>query len=278
MEQTSASGADHLKRHRAQLVVAEVVGEPLITDDASTPQLVDVIDELVLVDPGDGGQQLDREGTSDDGGHLGQAPGAFRELRQPCPEHGADRGGERRLAIGGDPGPVGFDDEQGVALRLGPESRSRGRVDRPFGPQERGEGAGRGLVEAVQWNRGHRLVVAQRLDQSDEGMVLAHLFRANRSDDEDGSPAPRSDDEADRLDGLGVTPLKVVDDDQVRTALGGDRSTHRIEDPMALGHLTARPLVARSLDGQELREEPSQLCPPDGLQRPDVSLCGVRPK
>ena len=98
VELTSTSGTEHLQGHRPKLVVAEVVREPLIADDPSTPQLVDMIDELWLTDPGGRDQQTDREGPTDDGRHLGQAPSAVRKLAQSGAQHRPHRGRERRLA------------------------------------------------------------------------------------------------------------------------------------------------------------------------------------
>src|SRR5215470_7743086 len=52
VELTSTSGTEHLQGDRPKLVVAEVVRESLIADDPSTPELVEMVDELWLADPG----------------------------------------------------------------------------------------------------------------------------------------------------------------------------------------------------------------------------------
>ena len=76
VELTSTSRTDHLQGNRPKLVVTEIVREPLIADDPSTPEFVDMINELALIDPSGRDHQTDREGPADDRRHLGQSPSA----------------------------------------------------------------------------------------------------------------------------------------------------------------------------------------------------------
>jgi hypothetical protein len=62
VELTATSWTEHLQGNRPKLVVAEVVGEPLIADDPSTPELIDMVDELWLTDPRGRDQQTDEKG------------------------------------------------------------------------------------------------------------------------------------------------------------------------------------------------------------------------
>src|SRR5262249_39017632 len=126
VELSSTSGTKHLQGNRPKLVVAEVVRDSLIADDPSTPELVEIVDELWLTDTGGRDKQTDREGPTDDRRHLGEPPSAVRELAQSGAQHRPHRGSERRLSsLRGDPGSKHFDDEEGVALGLRPESCSQ---------------------------------------------------------------------------------------------------------------------------------------------------------
>src|SRR5262245_64587617 len=80
VELTATSGTEQLQGDRPKLVVAEVVGEPLIADDPSTPELVEMVGKLWLADPGGRDQQTDGEGPTDDGRHLRKPPSAVGEL------------------------------------------------------------------------------------------------------------------------------------------------------------------------------------------------------
>ena len=70
-------------------------------------------------------------------------------------------------------------------------------------------------------------------------MMLWDLLGADGTDDEDRCRLSGTDDEADHFDGLGVTPLQIVDDQQTR-AVADDGPAHCIEQPMALSQV-ARP-------------------------------------
>ena len=67
---------DHLQGDGPKLVVAEIVGEALIAYDSSTPEFVDMVNELVLTDPSGRNHQTNREGSTDHSRHFGQPPGA----------------------------------------------------------------------------------------------------------------------------------------------------------------------------------------------------------
>ena len=193
VELTPTSGTEHLQGHRPKLVVAEVVREPLIADDPSTPELVETVDQLWLTDPRGRDQQTDREGPTDDRRHLGQPPSAVRELAQSGAQHRPHRGSERRLTpLEGDPGSKHFDDEEGVTLGLHPESCRQFGIDRVGIAEPSSERRRRGFVEPVEWHGGHGLVVAQRIDESDEGMMLWDLLGADSTHDEDRCRLSRS--------------------------------------------------------------------------------------
>jgi hypothetical protein len=235
VELTSTSWTEHLQGDRSKLVVAEVVGEPLIADDPSTPELIEMVDKLWLADPGGRDQQTDREGPTDDGRHLGKPPSAVRELAQSGAQHRPHRGSERRLtSLRGDRSSKHFDDEEGVALGLHPESCRELRIDRVGIAEPSSERRRGGLIEPVEGHGGYCLVVAQSVDESNEGMMLWDLLQADGADDQDRRRLTATDNEADHLDGLGVTPLQIVDDQQARAVADSDGSVHSIEQPMAL--------------------------------------------
>ena len=64
--------------------------------------------------------------------------------------------------------------------------------------------------------------------------MLWDLLQADGADDQDRRRLTGTDNEADQLDGLGVTPLQIVDDQQARAVADSDGSVHSIEQPMAL--------------------------------------------
>src|SRR5262249_24073325 len=132
-----------------------------------------MVGKLWLADPGGRDQQTDREGPTDNGRHLGKTPSAVRELAQSGAKHCAHSGSERRLtSLLGHPGSKHFDDEEGVALALRPELGRQFRIDRVSISEPSSERRSRGFVEPVEWHGGHGLVVSQRVDESDEGMML----------------------------------------------------------------------------------------------------------
>jgi hypothetical protein len=148
VELTSARRAHHLERDRSKLVVAEVILTPEITDDPTAPELVDVIDDLVLGAAAHRGQQTHREGPTDDGRDLGQPPLAVGQLAESCEQDRAHRRCEHRLAPArGDPGPKRFDHEQWVALGLAPQPGRELGIDRMGGAQTGSERRGGRLVE-----------------------------------------------------------------------------------------------------------------------------------
>src|SRR3990172_662672 len=115
VELTSTSWTNHLQGNRPKLVVTEIVREPLIANDPTTPKFVDMINELALIGPSGRDHQTDREGPTDDGRHLGQAPSAVSELAQPGAQHRPHRRGEDCLtSIRGDPGSKSFDDKEWI--------------------------------------------------------------------------------------------------------------------------------------------------------------------
>ena len=276
VELTSTSGTEHLQGDRPKLVVAEVVGEPLIADDPSTPELVEMVDEFCFTDPGGRDQQTHREGPTDDGRNLGKAPSAVRELAQSGAQHRPNGGSERRLASrSGDPGSKHFDDEEWVALGLRPESCRQYWIDLLGIAEPSGERRGRGFVEPVEGHGGHGLVVAQGVDEFDERMMLWDLLGADGTHDENRCRLPGTDDEADHVDGLGVTPLQIVDDQQT-WAVADDGPAHGIEQPMALSQVARPARCGWRGSLEELGEETSELGPPDRAQRVDVAPEGIR--
>ena len=95
------------------------------------PELVDMIHELVLTDPGGRDHQTNREGPADDRRHLGQSPNPVRELAQSGAQHRAHRRCEHCLtSIRGDPGSKNFDHKERVAFGLAPESCRQFRIIR----------------------------------------------------------------------------------------------------------------------------------------------------
>ena len=83
------------------------------------------------------------------------------------------------------------------------------------------------------------------------------------------------DDETDQFDGLGVTPLQIVDDQQTR-AVADDGPAHCIEQPMALSQVARADRCGWLGSLEELGEETSELGPPDRAQRVDVAPESIR--
>lgn len=79
--------------------------------------------------------------------------------------------------------------------------------------------------------------MTQRIDQSDERVLLRNLLRAHGTDDQDECRLPAPHDEADQLDGLAITPLQIVDDEQARSIADDKSPAHGIAQPMALGRV-----------------------------------------
>ena len=67
--------------------------------------------------------------------------------------------------------------------------------------------------------------------------MLWDLLRADSTDDEDRCRLSGTDNETDQLNGLGVTPLQIVDDQQTRAVGDHDGSGYSIEQPMALSQV-----------------------------------------
>ncbi len=76
VELTSTSWTDHLQGNCPKLVVTEIVRDALIADDPSTPEFIDMVNQLVLIDLGGRDHQTNREGSTDDRRHLGESPSA----------------------------------------------------------------------------------------------------------------------------------------------------------------------------------------------------------
>ena len=77
-----------------------------------TPKFVDMIHELVFLGSGGREQQTCREGPTDDGRHLGEAPSAIGQSAQSSAQHRPHRWCEHYLtAVGGDPCSERFDDK-----------------------------------------------------------------------------------------------------------------------------------------------------------------------
>ncbi len=106
--------------------------------------------------------------------------------------------------------------------------------------------------------------------------MFRDLLRADGTDDEDRCRLSGTDNETDQLDGLGVTPLQIVDDQQARAVADGDGSVHSIEQPMALSQV-ARLARSRWLGiVEEFGQEASELGPPDRVERVDVAPKSIR--
>ena len=123
------------------------------------------------------------------------------------------------------------------------------------------------VVTALSWPK--------RVDESDEGMMLRDLLRADGTHDEDRCRRSGTDDEADHFDGLGVAPLQIVDDQQTR-AVADDGPAHCIEQPMALSQVARPARCGWRGSLEELGEETSELGPPDRAQRVDVAPESIR--
>src|SRR4030095_6227405 len=103
-------------------------------------------------------------------------------------------------------------------------------------------------------------------------MMLWELLRADSTDEEDRCGPCGTDNETDQLDGLGITPLQIVDDQQTRTVGDDDGSAHSIEQPLALSPV-ARTAPSRWPRGRvvEFGQETSEFRPPDRVERVDVA-------
>src|SRR5215813_12501391 len=107
-------------------------------------------------------------------------------------------------------------------------------------------------------------------------MLLWDLLPARRTDDEDWRRPSGTDNETDQLNGLGVTPLQIVDDQQARAVADEDGSAHRIEQSITLSHIArlARPRWLGCVE--EFGQETSELDPPDRVERVDLASESIR--
>jgi hypothetical protein len=69
-------------------------------------------------------------------------------------------------------------------------------------------------------------------------MTLWNLLPSDSTDDEDRCRMSGTGNETDQLNGLGVAPLQIVDDQQTRAVASHDGAAYSIEQPMALSHVT----------------------------------------
>src|SRR5262245_39405726 len=107
-------------------------------------------------------------------------------------------------------------------------------------------------------------------------MLRWDLLPARRTDDEDRRRPSRMDNETDQLNGLGVTPLQIVDDQQARAVAGEDGSAHSIEQPITLSRVArlARPRWVGCV--QEFGQDTSELGPPDRDEPLDLASDSIR--
>src|SRR5262245_66659505 len=102
-------------------------------------------------------------------------------------------------------------------------------------------------------------------------MMLWDLLPPDSADDEHRCRRSGTDNETDQLNGLCVTPLQIIDDQQTRAVASHDGSAYSIEQPMALSHV-ARLLRSRWLGNvAEFGQETAELGPPDRVQRVDMA-------
>src|SRR5262249_30747517 len=159
---------------------------------------------------------------------------------------------------------------------LAPESCRQFRINpicRTYPSSERRSGC---FVKPVEWHGGHCSVVAQSVDELAKGMMLRELLRADSTDEEDRCRPSGTDNETNQLDGLGITPLQIVDDQQTWTVGDDDRSAHNIEQPLALSQVAGL-VPSRWLGSiEEFGQETSKLVPPDCVERVDVAPESIR--
>src|SRR5262245_38461105 len=106
--------------------------------------------------------------------------------------------------------------------------------------------------------------------------MLRALLRADSTDDEHRCRWAGMDNETDQLNGLGITPLQIVDDQQARAVAGEDGSAHSIEQPITLSRVArlARPGWLGSVE--KFGQQTSKLGPPDRVERVDVASESIR--
>src|SRR5262245_25523972 len=107
-------------------------------------------------------------------------------------------------------------------------------------------------------------------------MLRWDLLPTRRTDDEDWRRPSGMDNETDQLNGLGVTPLQIVDDQQARAVADEDGSAHSIEQPITLSRIArlARPRWLGSVG--EFGQKTSEFGPPDRVERVDVASESIR--
>ena len=102
------------------------------------------------------------------------------------------------------------------------------------------------------------------------------MTTADSTDDEDRCRPSATDNETDQLNGLGVTPLQIVDDQQAQAFADDDGSSHSIEQAMTLSQV-ARLARSRWLGSvAEFGQKTSELSPPDRVERVDVASESIR--
>ena len=110
---------------------------------------------------------------------------------------------------------------------------------------------------------------AQGVHESNEGMMLWDLLPSDSTDNEDRCHMSGTDNETDQLNGLGVTPLQIVDDQQTRAVASQPRSLglqHRTADgaeprrPTVSVQLAGKRRGVRAGDERALPSRPCQAC------------------
>src|SRR5262249_50727460 len=107
-------------------------------------------------------------------------------------------------------------------------------------------------------------------------MTLRDLLPPDSTDDEDRCRMSATDNETDQINGLGVTPLQIVDDQQTRAVASHDGSAYSIKQPMALSHVARLFRSSWLRNVAEFGQETSELCPPDRLERGEVASDSLR--
>ncbi len=231
------------------VAVAGRGGEQEVGADGSAQRL----DEVVLGEPGDGGEQPVLDGGAALGDDPGDPLGALGQALDADEEEVAEGVGEAGAAafVGGD---GEFLDEEGVAVGAVEDLVDLGRF------RFRGEDAGDlaahfGAVEAAQLDPADRPQPVQFGEQGAQGVAAVDVVGAVGGEDDEAAGAQGAEEVGEEVAGRGVGPVEVFEGDDDR-AVGGDALQEAGGEFEEACHAL---LVVPSRAGfAQLREQPGQ--------------------
>ncbi|GAA3493356.1 hypothetical protein GCM10019016_004550 [Streptomyces prasinosporus] len=242
--------ADGLADQGVAEAVAVAVGRG--AEDAGVDGGAQGLDEVVLGEPGDGGQQPVLDGGAALGGDPGDVLGALRQCLDPDQEQVAQRVGEAGAAavVGGD---GEFLDEEGVAVGALEDLVDAVGFGFP-GEDARDLPADLVAVEAAELDAPDRAQPVEFGEQRAQGVAAVDVVGAVGGEDDEAAGAQGAEEVGEQVAGGGVGPVQVLqgEDDGV---LGGDALQQARGEFEEAGHALFVPAGLAGGGGAELGQQ-----------------------